>query len=308
MATTDASLPVAVFQDHSYSGIPKSRRFHSFCRVPLRDAHSCLKMRHSGHATMPPQIASSAMRLQAGLYLNRVCFWDFNGPDAMMTLSAQYEGYGLHFKRILSVHWRSGLYSRLPARLGGGYKGGDSVGEVVLLLSRSEIHSAGARELLGPLSITGAKFMNWQRDAGGGGVIDLVMHLADMDFRTAVAWLEQHLSVSHVAGGETTARSSAKRASIPHGPTRTGATGSREIVLCESAIDSINCSQLQPDRICISTSGGSIQSSLAKLPARPRLRNPLRLRGRNSRRYRGRRDDRPTPLDQTPTTARPRLE
>ena len=29
----------------------------------------------------------------------------------------------------------------------------------------------------GPLSITGAKFMNWQRDTGGGGAIDLAMHL-----------------------------------------------------------------------------------------------------------------------------------
>jgi hypothetical protein len=34
-----------------------------------------------------------------------------------------------------------------------------------------------------------------------------------------------------------------------------GASGSKAIVLCESAIDAIRCLQMQPDRICISTSG-----------------------------------------------------
>jgi hypothetical protein len=34
-----------------------------------------------------------------------------------------------------------------------------------------------------------------------------------------------------------------------------GASGSREIVLCESAIDAISCFQMHPNRICISTSG-----------------------------------------------------
>ena len=33
------------------------------------------------------------------------------------------------------------------------------------------------------------------------------------------------------------------------------AQGSREIVLCESAIDAISCVQMHPQRICISTSG-----------------------------------------------------
>jgi len=48
----------------------------------------------------------------------------------------------------------------------------------------------------GPLSVTGSKFMTWQRDQGGGGAIDLVMHLAGVDFRTALAWLEQNLAAS----------------------------------------------------------------------------------------------------------------
>jgi hypothetical protein len=34
-----------------------------------------------------------------------------------------------------------------------------------------------------------------------------------------------------------------------------GAPGSREIVLCESAIDAMSCFQIHPQRICISTSG-----------------------------------------------------
>ena len=35
----------------------------------------------------------------------------------------------------------------------------------------------------GPVSVTGPKFINWQRGTGGGKAIDLVMHLADIDFR-----------------------------------------------------------------------------------------------------------------------------
>jgi Protein of unknown function (DUF3991)/Toprim-like len=46
---------------------------------------------------------------------------------------------------------------------------------------------------LGPLSVTGTKFFNWHLDQGGGGAIDLVMHLGRMDYRTAVKWLQQHL-------------------------------------------------------------------------------------------------------------------
>lgn len=50
----------------------------------------------------------------------------------------------------------------------------------------------------GPLSITGAKFMNWHRQVGGGGAIDLIMHLGEMTYLEAVVWLEQH-SPGHAA-------------------------------------------------------------------------------------------------------------
>lgn len=45
----------------------------------------------------------------------------------------------------------------------------------------------------GSVSITGSKFFNWHRNQGGGGAIDLVMHLSGWDVGDAVAWLEQHL-------------------------------------------------------------------------------------------------------------------
>ncbi|MDD5719952.1 MAG: DUF3991 domain-containing protein [Candidatus Krumholzibacteria bacterium] len=63
----------------------------------------------------------------------------------------------------------------------------------------------------GPLSVSGPKFINWRRGQGGGGAIDLVMHLAGVDFRTAVAWLQQHLT----AGPPTTARAAGREAATP---------------------------------------------------------------------------------------------
>jgi hypothetical protein len=193
----------------------------------------------------------------------------------------------------------------------------------------------------GPLSVSGPKFMNWHRGQGGGGAIDLVMHLAGVDFRTAVAWLQQHLPASSLASGESTAHApgkeptAAEKPSVLRLPVRDdrlldrvrqyltrrrclaaslieplvqsgklyadsrgnavfllvagkaqrpvgaelrgtgprawrgmapgtrkdlgyfwiGAEGSREIVLCESAIDAMSCFQIHPQRICISTSG-----------------------------------------------------
>jgi len=44
----------------------------------------------------------------------------------------------------------------------------------------------------GVLSINGAKFMNWSRGAGGGGAIDLVIHLNRSGFREALDWLAGH--------------------------------------------------------------------------------------------------------------------
>ena len=64
----------------------------------------------------------------------------------------------------------------------------------------------------GTLSISGPKFMNWQRSQGGGGAIDLVMHLYNVDFRSAVAWLEQHVAVSCVTAATPSSSQHSDRA------------------------------------------------------------------------------------------------
>lgn len=41
----------------------------------------------------------------------------------------------------------------------------------------------------GVISVTGMKFMNWTRGVGGGGAIDLAIHLNNIGFKDAVEWL-----------------------------------------------------------------------------------------------------------------------
>ena len=55
----------------------------------------------------------------------------------------------------------------------------------------------------GPLSVTGTKFFNWHACHGGGGAIDLVMHLGGWDARQAIDWLWRHLGC-HLAGANPT--------------------------------------------------------------------------------------------------------
>jgi hypothetical protein len=47
----------------------------------------------------------------------------------------------------------------------------------------------------GVLSVTGAKFFNWSQDSGGGGAIDLVMHLRQVGFGQARQWLEERFGL-----------------------------------------------------------------------------------------------------------------
>ena len=49
----------------------------------------------------------------------------------------------------------------------------------------------------GTISICGPKFMNWAKGIGGGGAIDLAMHLKNFDFKTAVFWLDTVFSNHH---------------------------------------------------------------------------------------------------------------
>ena len=67
----------------------------------------------------------------------------------------------------------------------------------------------------GPLSVTGSKFFNWRRDVGGGGAIDLVMHLAAIDFRAAVTWLEEHFPVGPLAAVGTRSGSTIGKLCLP---------------------------------------------------------------------------------------------
>jgi hypothetical protein len=69
----------------------------------------------------------------------------------------------------------------------------------------------------GPISVTGPKFTNWHQQTGGGGAIDLVMHLAQVDYRAAVAWLEQ-FAPSYAAAAPAAAASFPAQSSVraPH--------------------------------------------------------------------------------------------
>ena len=44
----------------------------------------------------------------------------------------------------------------------------------------------------GILSVKGAKFINWHSESGGGGAIDLVIHLERCQFKEALDWLQRH--------------------------------------------------------------------------------------------------------------------
>ena len=59
----------------------------------------------------------------------------------------------------------------------------------------------------GTLSVTGTKFINWRSRVGGGGAIDLVLHLRRNDFKAAVAWLADNFpgGASHRADDESPA-------------------------------------------------------------------------------------------------------
>jgi hypothetical protein len=48
----------------------------------------------------------------------------------------------------------------------------------------------------GALSVQGAKFFHWNCGKGGGGAIDLVIHLQGVDFRHAVQWLQEQFPQS----------------------------------------------------------------------------------------------------------------
>ncbi|MBN1268594.1 MAG: DUF3991 and TOPRIM domain-containing protein [Kiritimatiellae bacterium] len=52
----------------------------------------------------------------------------------------------------------------------------------------------------GVISVNGAKFFNWSQATGGGGAIDLAMHLHRMNFKEAVDWLLSACVPARAAG------------------------------------------------------------------------------------------------------------
>ncbi len=51
----------------------------------------------------------------------------------------------------------------------------------------------------GVISVTGMKFFNWNCSVGGGGAIDLIIHLYGLDFKGALAWLSRHFVAGSVS-------------------------------------------------------------------------------------------------------------
>ncbi|MGD9712160.1 MAG: DUF3991 domain-containing protein [Thermomicrobiales bacterium] len=66
----------------------------------------------------------------------------------------------------------------------------------------------------GPLTVTGSQFFHWHTARGGGGAIDLVMHLGDLDVRGAIDWLARHLA-DHVDMGRATHHTRMRPTSVP---------------------------------------------------------------------------------------------
>lgn len=48
----------------------------------------------------------------------------------------------------------------------------------------------------GPLSIQGEKFFLWRQAQGGGGAIDIIVFVLQMDFRSARSWLDERFGLS----------------------------------------------------------------------------------------------------------------
>jgi len=62
---------------------------------------------------------------------------------------------------------------------------------------KDNIDKAKWRTCQGVISVTGQKFINWSDGGiGGGGAIDLIIHLKHYDFKTAISWLFDNCSIS----------------------------------------------------------------------------------------------------------------
>lgn len=67
----------------------------------------------------------------------------------------------------------------------------------------------------GVLSVTGAKFINWNQGFGGGGAIDLAMHLKAMGFIDAIDWLDRRFPAPHPEPASPTTSTSRRALALP---------------------------------------------------------------------------------------------
>jgi hypothetical protein len=130
--------------------------------------------------------------------------------------------------------------------------------EIILLHdgAKQDIHDRRKwHTIQGPISITGPQFFNWQCNYGGGGAIDLVMHLKDCDFSAAIAYLNIF-----------TPNQSAQEKQSIHCPTIRGSTTCKKLLLPaknktllpQVASYLIKQRKLPKDRICQAIESGII--------------------------------------------------
>lgn len=63
----------------------------------------------------------------------------------------------------------------------------------------------------GVISVTGEKFFNWNQAVGGGGAIDLVIHLRECNFKRAVCWLFENFPSHSIQASKSTGVKSIKK-------------------------------------------------------------------------------------------------
>jgi len=71
----------------------------------------------------------------------------------------------------------------------------------------------------GVISLSGMKFYNWNRDRGGGGAIDLVIHLYELDFRSALAWLSHRFTALIPAPPPSSSQKTSLKLPVPQART-----------------------------------------------------------------------------------------
>jgi hypothetical protein len=134
----------------------------------------------------------------------------------------------------------------------------------------------------GSLSINGSKFINWKRAQGGGGAIDLVMHLGHCDFKKALRWLQRQFPQHPVDPIQTSAP---PRSSLclplpaPHQLSRV-----KDYLLCQRAIPLALVDPLIQAGSLYSDSRANVVFLLRDLEGTP---VGAELRGTSARQWRG---------------------